>query len=272
MPIVNMQQFVETIATKTLADEENGAWRTINGTPVFIKEGQSIDDAIKARFGNKNQRFGHVDTSKWSEYDFVERGIATVKQETGMSDFEATQTTSALHDFTAGGFESVRAYQSGDKPTTDMPKYRDPIKMRLYDELIENYIDKAPKYDGVIYRGIRGTDKVDIRATFRAVQVGDVISMKGTSSWSSDEKEALSKSVHYYDAGPRDSVNGVLFRTKGVSKATSIRHLSTFPDEDEVIVSKSTKFRIIGKSVLPPSPYHDDPKGTMVLDIEEVKQ
>jgi hypothetical protein len=36
-----------------LADEE-GAWRTINGTPVFIKEGQSIDDAIKEKFESRS--------------------------------------------------------------------------------------------------------------------------------------------------------------------------------------------------------------------------
>jgi len=35
-----------------LAKEEDagGAWRTINGTPVFIKEGQSVADAIEKRF------------------------------------------------------------------------------------------------------------------------------------------------------------------------------------------------------------------------------
>jgi hypothetical protein len=31
--------------------EEGGVWRTINGSPVFIKEGQSVEDAIKEKLG-----------------------------------------------------------------------------------------------------------------------------------------------------------------------------------------------------------------------------
>ncbi len=34
-------------------NNEDGVWRTIRGTPIFIRDGQSMDDAIKERFGDK---------------------------------------------------------------------------------------------------------------------------------------------------------------------------------------------------------------------------
>lgn len=33
------------------AKDEGGVWRTINGTPVFIKEGQDVGEAVRERFG-----------------------------------------------------------------------------------------------------------------------------------------------------------------------------------------------------------------------------
>lgn len=41
---IDILQFAET--------EQDGIWKTINGSPIFIKDGQSIDDAIKEKFNN----------------------------------------------------------------------------------------------------------------------------------------------------------------------------------------------------------------------------
>jgi hypothetical protein len=51
--IRNMAEFVHNIMEKVLAEDEGGVWRTINGSPIFIKDGQSVDDALKERFGSK---------------------------------------------------------------------------------------------------------------------------------------------------------------------------------------------------------------------------
>lgn len=47
-------------------DDENGVWRTINGARVFIRDGESVDDAI-ARLGEKRKRYSehHVVMSKY---------------------------------------------------------------------------------------------------------------------------------------------------------------------------------------------------------------
>lgn len=49
--IQNMAEFVHNVVEKILAEDEGGVWRTINGSPVFIKDGQSVDDALAERFG-----------------------------------------------------------------------------------------------------------------------------------------------------------------------------------------------------------------------------
>jgi phage gp29-like protein len=38
--------------------DEGGVWRTIRGTPIFIKDGQSIDDAVKDKFGDDKDAVG----------------------------------------------------------------------------------------------------------------------------------------------------------------------------------------------------------------------
>ena len=50
------------------ADDIGGVWRTINGTPVFIKEGQDIKEAIKEKFGDesKGESGGEKEGEKWT--------------------------------------------------------------------------------------------------------------------------------------------------------------------------------------------------------------
>jgi hypothetical protein len=46
-----------------MLDEQGpGVWRTIRGTPVFIKEGQSVEDAVNERFGIKAVKVSKVES------------------------------------------------------------------------------------------------------------------------------------------------------------------------------------------------------------------
>ncbi|NQT22344.1 MAG: hypothetical protein HQ579_02780 [Candidatus Omnitrophica bacterium] len=53
--IKNMAEFVRGIAERVLAEDEGGVWRTIKGSPVFIKDGQSVNDALREKFGKKGK-------------------------------------------------------------------------------------------------------------------------------------------------------------------------------------------------------------------------
>ena len=64
--IKNMAEFVRNIAEKVLAEDGNGdgVWRTIKGSPVFIKKGQSIGDAINEKFKKTDKGISSAKASR----------------------------------------------------------------------------------------------------------------------------------------------------------------------------------------------------------------
>jgi len=50
---------LETVRSAIKFADENGdgVWRTINGSPVFIKEGQSVKEAVAAKFGSLKTKY-----------------------------------------------------------------------------------------------------------------------------------------------------------------------------------------------------------------------
>lgn len=114
---------------------------------------------------------------------------------------------------------------------------------------IETYIEHAPKWaGGTTYRGI----KLD-ETTVKALQVGDKIDVNlGTASWSTAESTARSFSGGgYAGAGKRS----VVFVSPTQSQGTSIKHISYYSGENEVLVSKKTQYIIDSISIKPGSPY-----------------
>jgi hypothetical protein len=69
-----------------LADEQGeGVWRTINGAPVFIKEGQSVEDALKEKIAGLEKNIANTKATtpkiyespaKQAEYN-AKHGITT---------------------------------------------------------------------------------------------------------------------------------------------------------------------------------------------------
>ncbi len=114
---------------------------------------------------------------------------------------------------------------------------------------IETYIEKAPKWaGGSTYRGI----KLD-KATVKALRVGDKIDVNlGTASWSTAESTARSFSGSGYAGTGKRSV---IFVSGTQTNGTSIKHISLFANENEVLVSKKAQYIIDSISIKPGSPY-----------------
>lgn len=114
---------------------------------------------------------------------------------------------------------------------------------------IETYIEHAPKWaGGTTYRGI----KLDA-ATVKALRVGDKIDVNsGTASWSTAESTARSFSGSGYAGTGKKSV---IFVSGTQTKGTSIKHISHYSSENEVLVSKRTQYIIDSISIKPGSPY-----------------
>ena len=109
-------------------------------------------------------------------------------------------------------------------------------------DLIEEYIASAPLYpkDVPLYRGFGSRNIENIQAFEEAYVNGQPITMSGISSWTSR------KTMAYDFLGGKKHV--ALFELVSNKTGVSIKHLSMFPGEDEVLFGTNAKYRIIGKS------------------------
>lgn len=156
---------------------------------------------------------------------------------------EAKDMFDAVQDFTASAYSGIRRAQRGEK-ASDIPELQ-----KKYDseaKRIEGYIERAPKWGGgVTYRGMSLPASV-----VKGLTVGGTFDVNlGTASWSTQESTARSFSKS--GSGSRH----VVFVSQTQSKGTSIKHISYFAKENEVLVSKNAKYTITNISTKSGSPY-----------------
>jgi SPP1 gp7 family putative phage head morphogenesis protein len=194
-------------------------------------------DKNKIKEAEKMLRSQHLVSTKVEEIvrneqlsiDTIPGLIKQVEKDTGLIGQEAINMTEAVQSFTGNSYEGIRAVQMGQ-----IPKFpagvEDISSFTEKGNIIEKYITKAPKYTKEIYRGIDlNLDRSKVEEIFK---VGDIVDMKGTSSWST-------KFETVKQFGP------IRFISEDTPLSTAIGHLSIHPTESEVIVSKTVKFKII---------------------------
>jgi SPP1 gp7 family putative phage head morphogenesis protein len=125
-------------------------------------------------------------------------------------------------------------------------------------ERLESFIDKAPGYEGWVERGVKLTTPGLIDA-FKNIKVGDIIGDNGLTSWTTDHNIAMG-----FSSVPAAQGEGLILRTTsvGIQKATSIKGFTPFPNEEEIIVSKTAQFRVLSKR---------EADRRIYLDVEEVR-
>jgi len=162
---------------------------------------------------------GHVDKDAYLTVPVKER-VGYVAKELGVSKAQARKYVSATITYSGPSYSEVRSGE--DKVTADA---------------LEAYIAVAPKWDGngPLYRGVRLRD-----ADLAALTPGASIDMRGMSSWSSDNGVALS-----FAKRTSGSERRVMFEVDKGDTATSIKHLSESPTEDEVLFSGKTRFEVV---------------------------
>jgi hypothetical protein len=102
---------------------------------------------------------------------------------------------------------------------------------------LERFISVSPKWNGgPLYRGV-GL-KLEV---LQELKNGSIFNYSGVSSWTSDL--GVGKDFARFISADKESV---MFKMKGKSSnyATSIKHLSRYPNEGEVLMSKS-KLKIL---------------------------
>ena len=135
--------------------------------------------------------------------------------------YSEEERKAALDEWSDGGYGAIRAAQTG--------KISDRVRAKQADA-IEEYIKDSPVYKGDLYRGIATDTPLDIRP-------GQIIDMRGISSWTKDEDVAEEFAEWGAD-------NKYFFVTSGLSRAADISKIAMNPGEGEVLVSGKTKFRV----------------------------
>ena len=109
-------------------------------------------------------------------------------------------------------------------------------------DLIEEYIASVPLYPENIplYRGFGSRSIENLQAFEDAYKNGELITMSGIASWTSRKSTA-----HRF---LKNKEHVALFELVSNKTGVSIKHLSMFPGEDEVLFGTNATFRIIGKS------------------------
>ena len=109
---------------------------------------------------------------------------------------------------------------------------------------IEKYVERAPVYDGKIFRGLNFSDREKFDAFISEAGNGKTFGMsKGLSSWSSEEKVAK-------DFAGSGGDFGVIIECLQNRTGTPIAHLSQyFNEEQEVIASGHAKWIVLGKEM-----------------------
>jgi len=150
----------------------------------------------------------------------------------------------AINGYTKQDYAQIRHYQQtgefigkgGTKLDPDIPfdwPYINAIKNG--DRGIEKIIKISPNFKGQTFRGISKVDSGNLWGSLvKKGKRGFVVDMRGTSSWSSNEKSAkYFGDIIFYT--PENQI---------VKKSTSIAHISS-EVENELIISKMAKFRLL---------------------------
>ncbi len=153
-----------------------------------------------------------------------------LKEETGVEhDIESIKKMrESVNSYSGDDYVAIRDAQAGANQYP--PKH---IKAAAQD--LDRFIEVSPKFKSPppLARGI----KVDRGSDFLSgLKSGATIDMRGTSSWSSNKDIA-----HGF---AKSGEVPVVFQLSKTSLGTSIKHLSSFPGEDEVLMHSSAKFKI----------------------------
>ncbi len=220
-------------------DESTGRYGSATATPAEQKRLREIgvennSPISESEWENDLQPRGQTDIPSWvTKEDFV-------RKELGVDAETAKRYVDAVDAYSDELYLEIRAYQRGESVSDEQ-------KVSRFSEDIEEYIKKAPRWNGgETYRGIGLSDDDLSKYT-----LGSVHDMGGVSSWSSEEEIARQFADHYH--GEEVGMdNAVILHSKTQNKGTAIRHLSKYPGEkgeNEVIVSKESRYKVIDKKM-----------------------
>ncbi|ERJ90841.1 hypothetical protein HMPREF1990_00463 [Porphyromonas gingivalis W4087] len=164
--------------------------------------------------------------------------LENIKELTGCSEQEAEDYKKAVNGFSFGWDYEIRCEQSGRRYNPRNGHTVEEVQRKAKD--LEDFITKSPKWDGgTTFRGISIPDE-DLFEIQERLKSGETLDMLGAASWTTD----LSIATDFSEKNLNDRVvNAVIFVCESQPMGTSIRHLSNFFEEQEVLVSSKCKYK-----------------------------
>lgn len=174
-------------------------------------------------FSSKNHNF--LGRGKSEPYSTLK---PTLANRLGVSDSEANQMIYAVGGFTKSNYRAIREIDAGTRQPDDFygPQHKD-----LY-KYLRN--PRVPIFKGSIYRGLNGLSADQIKN----LVPGGMINLDAISSFSSSKNVA--KKYSKADGGK----GAVLLKVNSNATGKSVKSLSVYPEENEVVVPKGSSYQI----------------------------
>ena len=185
-----------------------------NGSADIIRTGNSTDTfqvSHKSLLTSKDDRIKGI-------INDIQAGRGEL-----ISQDKASQIHESLRDFSGSFYTDIRS------------AYNNPNAEQFFEsqmKLLDEYINKSPKWKGTIFRGIN-VDSVTAGSILR----GETIDMLGPSSWSSSEHVAEEFASGKYLDQPNDTF--IVFVLENNKSGVSITHLSTYNGIEEEVLAPS---------------------------------
>ncbi len=185
--------------------------------------------------------------------DEFQTTTAFIMQQLGIDSDLASSYEVAIDSYTGSYYPDIRNYQKGLLQTARPASLE---RYKQWGEDLEQFIDRSPKWGGgATYRGF-STSPERFEKLMADMVSGKELDMGGTSSWSAKKSVAekfseTSLTGHY----------PVILECPGQNRGTSIRAVSRFLEEEEVLVSRHARYKIIGTR---------QEGSLMIFEVEEV--
>jgi len=194
-----------------------------------------------------------VQTEHPQRSDEFQTSTAFIMQQLGIDGDLASRYEVAIDSYSGSYYSDIRNHQKGRLQTARPASLE---RYKQWGEDLEQFIDRSPKWGGgTTYRGF-STSPERFEKLMTDMVSGKELDMGGTSSWSTKKSMATkfsetSMAGHY----------PVILECPGQNRGTSIRAVSRFLEEDEVLVSRHARYKITGTR---------QEGSLMIFEVEEV--
>ena len=230
-----------------------------------VNSRESFDKIMQARKA-KNPNY-NTDTSE--EHEKTPTGVEDIRNQTNATKSEAMQMYNNIQRYSGFSYEAIKEASKGDREGFNNAVASGRVKSSglTYDEcveanrVLEDFIARSPKVSGEIRRGVALTDEA-YNKMMSDISKGGITSSTGLSSWTTANDIADNFSQGSLSFTHKHPVVQIL--RHGTTKGTSIKGVSRFGFEDEVLVSGTQKRQYTGKY------WTDKASGITYVEVDEI--